>query len=172
MRRPTAAGGARRALARLHVQIDDPPHLIDDEVGLALADPEDGWRDRPDMHPTGTGPSLAAIVARAQVSSRTSSSRRASASTSSSALVSTPTRSRLDVPEHLHLVPVDFESNDDWWAALADARFNATARALVSSSGVSMYITKAATAATLDRLARTAPRSIVVMTFMFPFART
>ena len=60
------SSAVRTALWRaLHVQIDDPPHLIDDELGLALADPEDGWRDRPDMHPTGTGPYRAATVARA-----------------------------------------------------------------------------------------------------------
>jgi methyltransferase (TIGR00027 family) len=82
-------------------------------------------------------------------------------------------RKRLDalglgVPEHLHLIPVDFEANDDWWQALLDAGFDAKARALVSSSGVSMYITKTATAATLRQLSQMAPKSIVAMTFMLP----
>ncbi len=55
----------RTALWRaLHVELDDPPHLIDDEIGLALVDPEEGWRDRGDMHPVGTLPYRAAIVAR------------------------------------------------------------------------------------------------------------
>ncbi len=39
---------------------------------------------------------------------------------------------------------------------------------VVSSSGVSTYITKAATVSTLDRLAEMAPGSIVVMTFTLP----
>jgi methyltransferase (TIGR00027 family) len=73
------------------------------------------------------------------------------------------------VPEHLHLVPVDFESDDDWWGALVDAGFDPTSTAMVSSSGVSMYISKEATSATLSRLAAMAEGSIVAMTFMLPF---
>ncbi len=50
----------------LHVQVDPPPHVLEDEIGLQLAAPDDGWRDRPDMHPAGTSPFRAAIVARAR----------------------------------------------------------------------------------------------------------
>src|SRR5689334_17589452 len=28
----------------LHVQIDPPPHVLEDEIGLALAAPDEGWR--------------------------------------------------------------------------------------------------------------------------------
>lgn len=82
-------------------------------------------------------------------------------------------RQRLDdlgygVPDWLRLVPVDFEADEDWWQALLDAGLDAEVPTVVSSSGVSMYITKAATAATLRRLAGLAPGSIVVMTFMLP----
>jgi len=35
----------------MHVQIDQPPHVIDDEIGLRLAAPDDAWRRRPDMDP-------------------------------------------------------------------------------------------------------------------------
>src|SRR5436190_4123263 len=59
------SSAVRTALWRaLHVQLDAPPHVIEDEIGLALAAPEAGWRDRPDMHPVGTGGYRAAIVAR------------------------------------------------------------------------------------------------------------
>ena len=59
------SSAVRIALWRaMHVQVDDPPHLIDDEIGLALAAPDDGWRDRPDMHPLGTRPYRVGIVAR------------------------------------------------------------------------------------------------------------
>src|ERR1700679_4040611 len=64
-----AADGSavRVALWRaLHVQVDPPPHVLDDEVGLQLAAPDDGWRDRPDMDPAGTSGFRAAIVARAR----------------------------------------------------------------------------------------------------------
>jgi len=50
----------------LHVQVDPPPHVLEDEVGLHLADPGDGWRDRPDMDISGTSRSRACIVARAR----------------------------------------------------------------------------------------------------------
>jgi O-methyltransferase involved in polyketide biosynthesis len=73
------------------------------------------------------------------------------------------------VPEWLRLIPVDFEAGVDWWQALLDGGFDATAKTVVSSSGVSMYISKAATADTLRRLAGLAPGSVVVMTFMLPF---
>jgi methyltransferase (TIGR00027 family) len=50
----------------LHVQVDLPPHVLEDEVGLALAAPEAGWRSRPDMNPHFTRPFRASIVARAR----------------------------------------------------------------------------------------------------------
>jgi len=50
----------------LHVLVDPPPHVLEDEVGLELADPDDGWRSRPDMDPDGTRLFRASIVARAR----------------------------------------------------------------------------------------------------------
>jgi methyltransferase (TIGR00027 family) len=50
----------------LHVQIDAPPHVLEDEVGLALVDPDPAWRDRPDMDPSATAGFRASIVARAR----------------------------------------------------------------------------------------------------------
>ena len=73
------------------------------------------------------------------------------------------------VADSLRLIPVDFEAGEDWWRALVDEGLDTRARALVSSSGVSMYITKVATQATLRRLAALVPGSIVFMTFMLPF---
>jgi methyltransferase (TIGR00027 family) len=49
----------------LHVEADAPPHVLEDEVGLKLVAPEEGWRDRPDMSPF-TRPFRASIVARAR----------------------------------------------------------------------------------------------------------
>ena len=61
---PTAV---RVALWRaLHVEVDAPPHVLTDQLGLALADPDDEWRRRPDMDPRGTQPFRASIVARAR----------------------------------------------------------------------------------------------------------
>src|SRR5258706_3318370 len=49
----------------LHVEVDSPPHVFEDEVGLKLAAPDDGWRSRPDMS-SFTRPFRASIVARAR----------------------------------------------------------------------------------------------------------
>ena len=57
---------ARVALWRaMHVQVDPPPHVFEDDVDLQLAAPDDGWRSRPDLDPDGTSGFRAAIVARA-----------------------------------------------------------------------------------------------------------
>jgi hypothetical protein len=43
---------ARVALWRaLHVEVDPPPHVLKDEVGLHLLAPDDNWRRRGDMDP-------------------------------------------------------------------------------------------------------------------------
>ncbi len=61
------SSAVRVALWRaLHAQLDPPPHVLDDEIGLLLAAPEDGWRGRPDMDPIGTRWFRASIVARAR----------------------------------------------------------------------------------------------------------
>jgi methyltransferase (TIGR00027 family) len=193
------SSAVRTALWRaMHVEIDEPPHLIDDEIGLALAAPDDDWRDRPDMHPVGTRPYRAAIVARTRfvedllveegigqyillgAGLDTFVQRHPELAAQVVVFeIDQPgpqawKRQRLEalgygVADSLRLIPVDFEADEDWWQALLDAGLDTNARALVSSSGVSMYITKAATEATLRRLAGLAPGSIVFMTFMLPF---
>jgi methyltransferase (TIGR00027 family) len=50
----------------MHVLVDAPPHVLEDEIGLRLADPPDGWGDRPDMDPVFTAGFRASIVARAR----------------------------------------------------------------------------------------------------------
>jgi methyltransferase (TIGR00027 family) len=50
----------------MHVQVDPPPHVLEDEIGLRLAAPDDGWRDRPDMDQLATSRPRASIVARAR----------------------------------------------------------------------------------------------------------
>jgi methyltransferase (TIGR00027 family) len=50
----------------LHVEVDAPPHVLVDQVGLQIAAPDERWRERPDMHPEGTRAFRASIVARAR----------------------------------------------------------------------------------------------------------
>jgi methyltransferase (TIGR00027 family) len=60
------SSAVRVALWRaLHVELDPPPHVFEDEVGVQLGAPEEGWRSRPDMGPF-TQPFRASIVARAR----------------------------------------------------------------------------------------------------------
>jgi len=49
----------------LHVEVDPPPHVLQDDIGLKLAAPDDDWRSRPDMSPF-TRPFRASILARAR----------------------------------------------------------------------------------------------------------
>ena len=72
------------------------------------------------------------------------------------------------VPEWLRLVPVNFEGGDDWWEKLVGAGFDASRPAVVASTGVSMYITKEAIAATLRQCAALAAGSTFAMTFLLP----
>jgi methyltransferase (TIGR00027 family) len=72
------------------------------------------------------------------------------------------------VPDWLRLVPVNFEQNGSWWQELAMAGFDPGQPAVVASTGVSMYLSKDATAATLRQLAGLAPGSTLAMTFLLP----
>jgi methyltransferase (TIGR00027 family) len=74
----------------------------------------------------------------------------------------------IGVPEWLRLVPTDFESDARWWDAMCAVGFDAERPAVVASAGVTMYLTKDATAATLRRLAGLAGGSTVVMSFLLP----
>lgn len=50
----------------LHAQIDPPPHVLEDVIGLLLAAPNDDWHQRPDMDAKATSRARASIVARAR----------------------------------------------------------------------------------------------------------
>lgn len=70
------------------------------------------------------------------------------------------------VPKHLHLVPVDFEAGDSWLEKLKMHGFKADQPTVVASTGVSMYLTKEATLASLREIATLARGSILAMTFI------
>ena len=70
------------------------------------------------------------------------------------------------IPDWLRFVPVNFESAPSWWDQLAAAGFDPNRPAVVASTGVSMYISKEATAATLRQIATLAAGSTLAMTFL------
>jgi methyltransferase (TIGR00027 family) len=184
----------------IHVQFDSPPHVLEDEIGLKLAAPDAGWRERPDMDPHSTRLFRASIVARArfvedlvveQANRGVSQYVLLGAGLDTFAQHRPEVASRLTVfevdqpgsqawkrrrlmelgfgvPEWLRFVPVDFEAGDSWRQGLLASGFNAREPAVVASTGVSMYLTKDAIAATLRQIAALAPGSILAMTFLLP----
>lgn len=72
----------------------------------------------------------------------------------------------LPTPESLHFVPVDFEAGESWWDELIASGFDRKKPAVIASTGVSMYLTKDANFATLERVAGLASGSTFAMTFM------
>lgn len=57
----------RTALWRgLHLQVDEKPYILEDEIGLKLIAPDENWQQRPDMHPEFTKRLRASILARAR----------------------------------------------------------------------------------------------------------
>jgi len=184
----------------MHVQVDPPPHVLEDEIGLRLTAPDDGWRRRPDMDPRATSGFRAAIVARARfiedlvaahaghgvaqdvvlgAGLDTFAQRRPEIAARLRVFeVDQPgpqawKRQRLielgyGIPDWLRLVPVDFEANGSWWERLSAVGFDPGQPAVVVSTGVTMYLTKDANAATLRRIAGLAPGSTLAMTFLLP----
>ena len=183
----------------LHVEIDSPPHVFEDEVGVRLAAPDEGWQSRPDMSEF-TRPFRASIVARARfiedlvvdqvdrgvgqyvilgAGLDTFAQRRPEIASRLLVFeIDQPgpqswKRQRLvdlglGIPSFLRLVPVDFEAGDAWWDRLAAAGFDSGRPAVLASTGVSMYLTKDAIAATLRQVAALAPGSMLAMSFMLP----
>lgn len=184
----------------MHVQIDAKPLVLEDEIGIKLVNPDEGWRNRPDMHPQGTAPFRASIVARArfiedlveeEVSRGLSQYVMLGAGLDTFAQRHPDIASKLkifeidkpetlawkaqrlndiglQIPSSLKFVPVNFESGESWWDGLAKAGFDTKKAALVTSIGVSMYLTREAIKETLQQMTRLAPGSKFVMTFMLP----
>ncbi|MGW2421880.1 class I SAM-dependent methyltransferase [Streptomyces sp. NPDC001709] len=185
----------------MHVQVDPPPHVLEDEIGLRIADPGPDWRDRPDMDPSATRGFRAAMVARARFIEDLVAEQAdrgvdqyvvlgAGLDTFAQRKPETASRLRvfeidqpgpqafkrrrlaelgLGVPDGLHLVPVDFEADGESWPTrLTAAGFDAGRPAVITSTGVTMYLTKEATAATLRQIAALAPGSTLAMTFLLP----
>lgn len=188
----------------MHMLVDPPPHVFEDDVGLRLAAPDADWRSRPDMDPDGTIMFRAAIVGRArliedlvadQAGRGVSQYVLLGAGLDTFAQRRPEIASRLRVfevdqpghqawkrqhlmelgygiPEWLRLVPVDFEAGQDWLRQLAAAGFDAGQPAVVASTGVSTYLTRAANAAMLKQVASLAPGSTLAMTFLLPLELT
>lgn len=188
----------RTALWRaLHVERDAAPHVFDDTVGLALAAPPAGWQQRPDMAPAWTAPIRAGIVQRARFVEDLLAERGAPQYVILGAGLDTFVQRRPELAARmrvfeverpgpqawkrrrlaeLHLpapvfVPVDFEAGASWWDELVRAGFDPAQPAVVTSLGVSMYLTREAIAAMLRQVAALAHGSTFALTFLVPGER-
>jgi len=188
----------RTALWRaLHVQADAKPHIINDELGLQLVAPPDGWQERPDMKFTKR--LRASIVARARfiedliieqskqgvdqyvilgAGLDTFAQRRPEISTKQQIYEIDQldtlawkqqrlTELGFDIPSTLHFVPVNFEKYS-WWEELLKSGFDKNKPAVIACTGVTLYLTKEAIVSTLKQIATLAPGSTLAMTFYLP----
>ena len=188
----------RTALWRaLHVQADAKPYILEDEIGLMLAAPPEGWQQRPDMKYTKR--LRASIIARARfiedliieqskhgikqyvilgagLDSFAQRRKDAASKIEIFEIDRTDTlawkQQRLNelgfgVPGYLHFVPVDF-GTDSWFEQLLKAGFNIKEPAVIACTGVSLYLTTEAINDILNQIAKFAPGSKLAMTFYLP----
>ncbi|HJT16285.1 MAG TPA: class I SAM-dependent methyltransferase [Thermoanaerobaculia bacterium] len=175
----------------LHVLIDPPPHVLEDTIGLQLVAPDASWRERGDMHPEGTKLMRISIVTRARFVEDLVLHERPPQYVILGAGLDTFVQRHRDLPIKVFevdrsepqewkrqrltalglplpvFVGVDFEK-ESWWERLIDAGFDSKQRALVASTGVSMYLTKEANAETLGHIATLPAGSTFVMSFLLP----
>ena len=188
----------------MHVQIDALPHVLEDEIGLQLVAPAEGWRERPDMHPQGTAPFRASIVARARFIEDkvieecklginqyvilgsgldTFAQRRVEDKTKLHVFEVEKSetlawkKERLielgfEIPSWLKFVPMNFENASTLWDQLIACGFEKNKPAIVTSIGVSMYLTREAIKKMLIQMTSLAPGSKFIMTFMLPLEMT
>ena len=185
----------------MHAQIDDLPHIVEDLIGLKLINPNQDWKQRPDMHPQGTAPFRASIVARTRFvedlvsdlvgkvdqyvilgSGLDTFSQRKPEIASKFKIFEIDKAETLawkiqrleeigySIPSYLKFVPIDFELKESWWDKLIESGFDPKKPAIVSSLGLSMYLSLDSIKEMLTQMAKLAPDSIFIMTFMLPLA--
>ena len=188
----------RTALWRaLHVQVDENPHILHDEIGLKLIAPNNDWKERPDMKFTKR--LRASIVARSRFIEDLISEQSNQGITQYVILgagLDTFVQRRPDIasklqvyeidqpdtlawkqqrlieldlgiPEYLHFVPVNFETSS-WWKELLKAGFDTNKTCVVVCTGVTLYLTKEAIISTLNQIATLKSGSKLAMTFYLP----
>lgn len=188
----------RTALWRaLHIQADAQPHILEDEIGLQLVDPEEGWQERPDMKYTKR--LRASIVARSrfiedvmirEIEKGTQQCVILGAGLDTFAQRKTDIAQKLQIfeidqtetlawkqkrlseigfnlPDDLHFVPVDFEVSS-WFDELIKAGFNLNEPSVVVCTGVTLYLTREAIASTLKQITNFASGSKLAMSFYLP----
>ncbi|MEV0487978.1 class I SAM-dependent methyltransferase [Streptomyces sp. NPDC050508] len=182
----------------LHVRADPPPHVIEDEIGLLLADPGDDWRERPDMDVEATRRMRASIVARARFVEDVvaeQAGRGVDQYVVLGAGLDTFAQRRPELGARLTVFEVEqpgtqawkrrrltelgydlpdwlrfvpVDFEGDWWGQLAVAGLDTGRPAVVAATGVTMYLTRDAITTMFRLVAGLAPGSTLVTTFLRP----
>lgn len=199
MQKNPDSSAVRVALWRaLHLEQEAKPHVLEDTWALRLVNPEDNWRQRPDMHAEGTRPFRASIVARSRyVEDYLQQEEPAGFSQyvilgsglDTFAQRKGPQFSSLEIfelekPETLawkeeRLKKLGFSLGDrlhfvgcdfqrPWMENLLRAGFSKEKKALLASLGVSPYLPKEAMKESLLQIRSFAPGSFLLMTFLLP----
>jgi methyltransferase (TIGR00027 family) len=185
----------RTALWRaLHTLIDEPPHVLDDLIGLQIAGVDDSWRERADMDPEQTRASRSSIAARARATEdlvRDSGARQYVILGAGLDTLAQRDKTGVHVfevdapatqawkgsrlrelglldPSRLSLVPVDFEAGESWLDQVIGAGLDPAIPTVVSMLGVTMYLSREAILATLQQAAWLAAGSVLVFSFSRP----
>lgn len=77
-----------------------------------------------------------------------------------------------DTPDWPRFVPVDFEAAESWLEQFVLAGFNPERPAIIASTGVSLYLSREANAATMRQVATLAAGSILAMSYILPPERS
>lgn len=188
----------RTALWRaLHLQVDAKPYVVEDEIGLKLIAPPDDWQQRPDMKFTKRLRASIVARARFIEDFIIEQSKQEihqyvilGAGLDTFAQRRPDIASKLQIyeidqpdtltwkqqrlieldfgiPKYLHFVPVNFEISS-WWEKLLKAGFDTNKPAVVTCTGVSLYLTKEAITSTLAQIATLTSGSKLAMTFYLP----
>ncbi len=188
----------RTALWRaLHVFTDDKPYIIDDTIGYDLIKPEKDWQERPDMkYTTRLRASVVARarfvedVAKKEIENGIKQYILLGAGLDSFAQRNAEISSQIDIYEidqpdtlawkeekliengykisdNLHFVPVDFETSS-WWTELLNKGFDVNEKAVVSCTGVTLYLAKEAITDTLKKMTSLASGSTIAIAFYLP----
>ncbi|MEZ0453549.1 class I SAM-dependent methyltransferase [Sphingobacterium thalpophilum] len=188
----------RTALWRaLHVRADAKPHILEDEIGFKLIAPDEDWQERPDMKYTKRlRASIVARsrfiedIAKEQIAKGIKQYVLLGAGLDTFAQRNTEISSQVDIyeidqpdtltwkeekliengykiPGNLHFVPVDFEISS-WWDELLNKGFDINKKAVVSCTGVTLYLTKEAITDTLKKMTLLASGSTIAIAFYLP----
>lgn len=179
------------------MQVDEKPYILEDEIGLKLIAPDEGWQQRPDMRFTKR--IRASILARARfiedlileqckqgisqyvilgAGLDTFAQRRPDIASKMQLFEIDQADTLMwkehrlmelgfGVPDYLHFVPVNFETSL-WHEELVKVGFDKNKPAVIVCTGVTLYLTKEAIRSTLNQLAAFAKGSTLAITFNLP----